>query len=307
MRGQAVECLRNHHPQVTVDEICGLFGYTRQAYYQGFKRGYKSLTRADEILAAIVKIRNKHPKMGTRKLKVVLARDYGIEVGRDKLFDIMRDANQLVRRRVRHRRTTFSGHGLRTYPNLVKELVPKRPDEVWVTDITYLHVGGRHMYVFLVTDVYSRMIIGWKLADNMRDDNAIEALKMARRGMNSHYKHLPTIHHSDRGSQYCSLDYVKLMLKYGMEISMTESGDPRDNPIAERVNGTLKNEYLYPLQHSIASINRRLFKAIHMYNAERPHLSLNMQTPEHVYRTGCETNKLWKNYYPYFENLTEIQ
>ena len=171
--------LRERHPRVTADEACGLFGFTRQAYYQGFKRGYESSTEVDEILAAVDKIRKRHPKMGIRKLKVMLARDYGIEVGRDSLFDIMREAGLLIRKRVRHRRTTFSGHGMRTYPNLIKDVVPSRPDEIWVTDITYLHVEGRHMYVFLVTDVYSRMVVGWKVADNMRDDNAIEALRMA--------------------------------------------------------------------------------------------------------------------------------
>lgn len=299
--------LRELHPRVTADEACGLFGFTRQAYYQGFRRGYDSSVAIDRILDAVGKIRKTHPKMGIRKLKVVLARDYGIDVGRDSLFDIMRNAGLLVRKRMRHRRTTFSGHGMRTYPNLIKEIVPSRPDEIWVTDITYLHVQGRHMYVFLVTDMYSRRVIGWKVADNMRDDNAIEALKMAFRGMNPQYRHLPVIHHSDKGSQYCSMDYVRLMKRHSMAISMTEGGDPRDNPIAERVNGIIKNEYLYPLQVTMAGLSMRVNKAIHAYNAERPHLSLNMKTPEHIYRTGEPTNRLWKNYYPYYDNLNILQ
>ena len=124
--------------------------------------------------------------------------------------------------------------------------------------------------------------------------------------VNPQYKQLPIIHHSDRGSQYCSLDYVKLMKRNGMEISMTESGDPRDNPIAERVNGTIKNEYLYPLQVSMTGLRMRVQKAIHMYNAERPHLSLGMNTPEQVYRTGCETHRLWKNYYPYYDDVNKL-
>ena len=135
--------LRDRHPRVRVDELCGLFGYTRQAYYQGFRRGYESSAAIDQTLDTVEKIRKKHPKMGVRKLKVVLARDYGIDVGRDSLFDIMRNAGLLMRKRMRHRRTTFSGHGMRTYPNLIKEIVPSRPDEIWVTDITYLHVQGR--------------------------------------------------------------------------------------------------------------------------------------------------------------------
>lgn len=298
--------LRDRHPRVRVDELCGLFGYTRQAYYQGFRRGYESSAAIDQTLDTVEKIRKKHPKMGVRKLKVVLARDYGIDVGRDSLFDIMRNAGLLMRKRMRHRRTTFSGHGMRTYPNLIKEIVPSRPDEIWVTDITYLHVEGRHMYVFLVTDMYSRMVVGWKVADNMRDDNAIEALKMALRGMNPQYKEMPVIHHSDRGSQYCSLDYVKLMKKHSMEISMTEGGNPRENSVAERVNGIIKNEYLYPLQVSISGLHMRVHRAIHAYNAERPHLSLNMHTPEYVYRTGILTHRLWKNYYPYYDSLNHL-
>ena len=298
--------LRDRHPRVRVDELCGLFGYTRQAYYQGFRRGYESSAAIDQTLDTVEKIRKKHPKMGVRKLKVVLARDYGIDVGRDSLFDIMRNAGLLMRKRMRHRRTTFSGHGMRTYPNLIKEIVPSRPDEIWVTDITYLHVEGRHMYVFLVTDMYSRMVVGWKVADNMRDDNAIEALKMALRGMNPQYKEMPVIHHSDRGSQYCSLDYVKLMKKHSMEISMTEGGNPRENSVAERVNGIIKNEYLYPLQVSISGLHMRVHRAIHAYNADRPHLSLNMHTPEYVYRTGILTHRLWKNYYPYYDSLNHL-
>ena len=298
--------LRDRHPRVRVDELCGLFGYTRQAYYQGFRRGYESSAAIDQTLDTVEKIRKKHPKMGVRKLKVVLARDYGIDVGRDSLFDIMRNAGLLMRKRMRHRRTTFSGHGMRTYPNLIKEIVPSRPDEIWVTDITYLHVEGRHMYVFLVTDMYSRMVVGWKVADNMRDDNAIEALKMALRGMNPQYKEMPVIHHSDRGSQYCSLDYVKLMKKHSMEISMTEGGNPRENSVAERVTGIIKNEYLYPLQVSISGLHMRVHRAIHAYNAERPHLSLNMHTPEYVYRTGILTHRLWKNYYPYYDSLNHL-
>lgn len=286
-----------------MDEACGLFGYSRQAYYQGFKRGYETSVEIDMILDVVRQIRKSHPKIGVRKLKVMLERSYGIEVGRDSLFDIMRNAGLLVRRRLRHRRTTFSGHGLRTYPNLVKELVPTRPDEIWVTDITYLYVDGRSMYIFLVTDVYSRMVVGWKVADNMRAENAAAALKTALRNRNPRYSKLPIIHHSDRGSQYCSQEYVKLLSENNMIISMTESGDPRDNPIAERVNGTIKNEYLYPLQVTMSGLGMRVKKVTHLYNAQRPHLSLNMNTPEHVYRTGCETHRLWKNYYPYYEDV----
>ena len=242
--------------------------------------------------------------MGGRKLQVVLKRDYGIEVGRDSLFDIMRNAGLLVRKRLRHKRTTFSGHGLRTYPNMIKDLVPSRPDELWVTDITYLHVEGRNRYIFLITDAYSRKVVGWKVSDNMSAQNAIDTLKMALHRRNTKFKHLPIIHHSDRGSQYCSIQYVKLMKKHNMIISMTETGDPKDNPIAERVNGTVKNEYLYPLAVSMSELDMKVNKSIHLYNVERPHLSLNMYTPQYVYQKGCETHRLWKNYYPHYDSVS---
>lgn len=299
-----MSCLRERHPRVRVDDACGLFGFTRQAYYQGFRRGYESSVEIDSVLEAVRQIRMRHPKVGVRKLKVMLGRDFGVDIGRDSLFEIMRNAGLLIRRRVRHKRTTFSGHGLRTYPNLIKELVPTRPDEIWVADITYLYVNGRHMYIFLVTDVYSRMVIGWKVADNMRAENAADALKMALHNRNPRYRHLPIIHHSDRGSQYCSLEYIKLLAKHNMMASMTQGGDPKDNPIAERVNGTIKNEYLYPMMVSMAGLDMQARKAVRLYNAERPHLSLNMNTPKHVYRTSCETHRLWKNYYPYYESVT---
>ena len=295
--------LRERHPHVTADEACGLFGFTRQAYYQGFRRGYEASAEIDKTLDAVRRIRDDHPKMGGRKLKEMLGLRYGIEVGRDRLFDIMRDAGLLLRSRLLHKRTTFSLHGMRTYANLIKDVVPTRPDEIWVTDITYLYVEGRSRYIFLVTDAYSRMVVGWKVSDNMRAENAVAALKMALRNRNPDYADLPIIHHSDRGSQYCSQMYINLLSKNGMTISMTESGDPRDNAIAERVNGTIKNEYLYPLRVTANGLEAKVRKAVLLYNTERPHLSLNMNTPEYVHRTGCEIHRLWKNYYPHYEDV----
>jgi transposase InsO family protein len=257
----------------------------------------------DVVVGLVHEIRQRHPRIGTRKLKIMLERDHGIKVGRDWLFDVLDRNGLLLRRRIRHRRTTFSGHGLRTYPDCVKELVVSRPDEVWVTDITYLFVEGRSFYVFLMTDLYSRCIIGWKVSDNMRTENALDVLCQAFNNRNPEYANLPVIHHSDRGSQYCSYRYVSLLHKHGSIISMTETGDPKDNPVAERINGIIKNEYLYPLQVTASGLKRRVYEAIRRYNCERPHLSLSGFTPEHVYRTSCPVNKLWKNYYPYYQNV----
>lgn len=255
------------------------------------------------IVGLVREIRRRHPCIGTRKLKIVLLRDHGVDVGRDRLFDTLDRHGLLLRRRIRHRRTTFSGHGMRTYPDCVKGLVVSRPDEVWVTDITYLFVQGMSYYVFLMTDLYSRFVVGWTVSDNMRAENALDVLRQALRNRNPKYVHLPVIHHSDRGSQYCSYKYVSMLNRHGSIISMTETGDPKDNPVAERINGIIKNEYLYPLQVTATGLKRRIYEAIRRYNCERPHLSLSGFTPEYVYRTGCQVNRLWKNYYPHYQDV----
>lgn len=295
--------LRQSHPHESVDGLCGLFGYTRQTYHYHLNKASERKLQEDVVLSLVHDIRSRHPRIGTRKLKIMLERDHGVDVGRDRLFEMLDRNGLLLRRRIRHRRTTFSGHGLRTYPDCVKELVVSRPDEVWVTDITYLFVEGRSYYVFLMTDLYSRFVVGWTVSDNMRADNALEVLRQAFNNRNPDYRHLPVIHHSDRGSQYCSYRYVSLLDKHGSIMSMTETGDPRDNPVAERINGIIKNEYLYPLQVRAAGLKHRVYQAIRSYNCERPHLSLGGFTPEHVYRTGCPVNRLWKNYYPHYQDV----
>lgn len=295
--------LKQRHPEKTWDSLCQLFGHTRQAQNQSQRRQCKSCVTEDVVISLVHDIRQRHPRIGGRKLKIMLERDHGIKVGRDKLFNMLKRNGLLQRRRIRHRRTTFSGHGLRTYPDCVKELVVSRPDEVWVTDITYLFVQGRSYYVFLMTDLYSRFIVGWTVSDNMRTENALDVLRQAFRNRNPDYSHLPVIHHSDRGSQYCSHRYVSLLNKHGSIISMTETGNPRDNPVAERINGIVKNEYLYPLLVTASGLRHRVYEAIRRYNCERPHLSLSGFTPEHVYRTGCPVNKLWENYYPHYQDV----
>ena len=203
--------LRQRHPHESVDGLCGLFGYTRQTYHYHQKKASERKLQEDVVLSLVRDIRSRHPRIGTRKLKIMLGRDHGVEVGRDRLFEMLDRNGLLLRRRIRHRRTTFSGHGLRTYPDCVKELAVSRPDEVWVTDITYLFVEGRSYYVFLMTDLYSRFVVGWTVSDNMRADNALDVLRQAFNNRNPDYRHMPVIHHSDRGSQYCSYRYVSLL------------------------------------------------------------------------------------------------
>ena len=248
------------------------------------------------------------PRVGSRKLYSLIQKDLAgtpYLPGRDRLIDLLSDNGLLlkIRRRKRYK-TTNSNHPYHRYPNLIKGMVFDSPNQAWASDITYVETNEGVCYLSLITDLYSHKIVGWALGDTLEAVYCRKALQMALDGLKQPEDARNLIHHSDRGCQYCSYDYVAMLKERGVFISMTESGDPRDNAIAERVNGTVKNEYLYPLQVSMSGLNPRVHKAMRLYNSERPHLSLNMNTPEHVYRTGCETHRLWKNYYPYYEDVS---
>jgi len=208
--------------------------------------------------------------------------DDQVNIGRDGFFNLLRRHDLLVRKRKHRVITTNSFHWLRKYPNLIKDLSLMRPNQVWVSDITYIKTDEGFLYLFLVTDLYSRRIMGWKLAENMGSENAVHALQQAIKNANGLVQ--GTIHHSDRGMQYCSGDYVKILQSNQMKISMTENGDPYENAVAERVNGILKNEWLYEMRlKNKSQTSQILDQIIALYNENRPHLSLNYQTPVMVY------------------------
>lgn len=210
-------------------------------------------------------------------------------------FDLLRANGLLVRmRRSRKPRTTFSGHLFRTYPDLVKGLTVNCPDEVWVSDITYIHLSKGFAYLSLVTDMYSRRIAGYHLSMSLSADGCLSALTMALKGRKSE---APLIHHSDRGIQYCSSAYTNLLKQSRVSISMTQSGDPRDNAIAERVNGILKQELLEEMYINYKQAQQAVSHAIAVYNHHRPHSSVNMMTPEQAYNHKGEISRRWKSYY----------
>ena len=223
-------------------------------------------------------IRRRQPLIGGKKLYMLLKPLLSeLSLGRDKFFVILKKLNLLIKRRKKYATTTDSHHRFRKYGNKVKGIQITRPHQVYVSDITYIRVGKSFMYLFLITDTYSRMIVGWHLSTSLNLEDALVALKRA-------LKKCPNpkdiIHHSDRGVQYCSHKYVKLLLKNGMQISMTEKNHCYENSLAERVNGTLKNEFLldevFPdPQTSLKHVQQ----AIHIYNYERPHWSLGLFTP----------------------------
>ncbi|HAD14969.1 MAG TPA: IS3 family transposase, partial [Saprospirales bacterium] len=275
--------------------LCGLFDKSRQAFYKRQQVIYEQAIEEHFILSQVQGIRKRQPRIGGRKLLVKLE-EIGIQMGRDALFDMLRQNGLLVRRRRNGVRTTNSSHWLRKYPNLIRHFEPMRPNQLWVSDITYLETTEGFLYLFLITDACSKKIVGWSIADNLDADNAVEALQMALRSMKSDCSGL--IHHSDRGVQYCSDKYVQLLNRHQIRISMTENGDPLENAIAERVNGILKDEWLYEMgKMSKAAMQKVVPQIIQIYNNERPHLSLNMLTPSVAHQLEDRMRRLWKNYY----------
>lgn len=287
--------MKDLHPQVPTGRLCGLFDKSRQAFYKRQQVIYEQAIEEHFILSQVQGIRKRQPRIGGRKLLVKLE-EIGIQMGRDALFDMLRQNGLLVRRRRNGVRTTNSSHWLRKYPNLIRHFEPMRPNQLWVSDITYLETTEGFLYLFLITDACSKKIVGWSIADNLDADNAVEALQMALRSMKSDCSGL--IHHSDRGVQYCSDKYVKLLNRHQIRISMTENGDPLENAIAERVNGILKDEWLYEMgKMSKAAMQKVVPQIIQIYNNERPHLSLNMLTPAVAHQLEDRMRRLWKNYY----------
>lgn len=288
-----------HH--IGLAKLCGWFGISRQAYYQESWKQMDKGIETEVLLKEVLRIRKNHKRIGTRKLYEMLTpvmMEHQIKIGRDKLFDLLSAHHLLIRRRRRNIRTTFSNHWLRKYPNLIRDIVPAAPNQLWVSDITYWKVNGFTVYITFITDAYSHKIVGYNLAETLEALESMKALKMALQPIEGATIHL--IHHSDRGLQYCSKDYVGLLNKFGIQISMTESGDPLENPVAERVNGIMKEEYLDVQElKSVKEAITYLHKAIRLYNTERPHMSVGNLTPDtvHYATEPIEVKRLWKNYY----------
>ena len=292
--------MKDSYPGVSLLRFCRLLGVTRQALYQYEWHTENLNIGADLIIGQVIKIRKLHPIIGTRKLYLMLQpflAEHQIKIGRDKLFDVLATYKLLIRRRKRRISTTQSYHRFHKYPNLIKEMKVTSINQLWVSDITYFKIMGKHVYISFVTDAYSHKIIGFQVAQTLETIHSLKALKMAITGIADLKKH-NIIHHSDRGIQYCSEAYVKLLQDYKILISMTESGDPLENPIAERANGIIKDEYLYHYNcKTITEIEEKLDQAIALYNGERPHMSCNMLTPEKVHKDNLQVRKKWKTYY----------
>jgi putative transposase len=215
-------------------------------------------------------------------------------MGRDKFFDLLKRNKLLIRKTKRSVHTTNSKHHFYRYPNLVKDFTPLKAHELWVADITYIPLKERFAYLFLITDAYSRKIVGFYVSDDMKVSSAVVALKKA---LAQKPPETIVIHHSDRGIQYCSTAYVNLLLQHNAMISMTNNGDPLENAIAERVNGILKTELISSYYNDIDDASLHIARCITIYNHRRRHSSLNWQIPAMVHEQKGPQIRRWKNYY----------
>lgn len=277
-----------------------MFGFTRQAYYQLQKYEYKCRAQSQIVLEMVLNERSSLPGIGGRKLLTMISmpmKRENIQIGRDAFFDLLRENHLLVRHRKTKVVTTDSRHRYRRYPNLIRDILLTRPHQLWVSDITYIATSEGYLYLSLITDAYSRKIVGWNLSHKLDADSAVYALEMALSGLPDN-KADNLIHHSDRGVQYCCDKYIAKLRSNHISISMTENGDPLENAIAERINGTLKTEWLNKTSPGTKKETaQRLSGIIDAYNTRRPHLSINMLTPEAAHSGEGELTRQWKNYW----------
>ena len=278
----------------TIVSACDLFGVSRQVYYRSIQTVKRKQATAMQVVGMVHEIRRDMPRLGTRKLYYLLRdRLNEIGVGRDRLFSILK-ANHLLLKPVRsYRKTTDSHHRFRKHKNLIAELVPSKPEQVWVADITYIGNRENQQYLALVTDAYSKKIVGYDVSNSLSAQGAISALK---KGLKSRtYKTNTLIHHSDRGLQYCCDDYQKVLARRNVKCSMTESYDPYANAVAERINGILKQEFILENYQVKLPVMKELVKnSIRIYNNKRPHWSCGMLTPEQMHKQNVVKIKSYK-------------
>jgi transposase InsO family protein len=264
--------------------LCSQLGISRQAYYKRNQKAFERFLADAQILDAIRDIRKTLPKTGGRKLKEMLA-NQNIHISRDRLFHLLRDNRLLLRRRKKHVKTTHSRHRFRLYGNKIKDLPVYRPNQVFVSDITYLRTREDFCYLALVTDLYSRKIVGYDVSQSLAVEGAQRALRMALRNVTESDK---LIHHSDRGIQYCCYAYTDMLNDRDIEISMTEENHCYENAVAERINGILKSEFMLGEKLKSFKVAKELVKqSVKLYNEKRLHQSLNYQTPAAVYKMAA--------------------
>ncbi len=267
--------------------LCGVAGMTRQNYYKQRRERLRASVDESLVLELIAQERCRHPRIGGRKLLHLLGaemREAGVLLGRDRFFALLRRKALLIERRRNGARTTQSRHGFRVYPNLAKALVLSGAHQLWVSDITYIRTRMGFMFLSLVMDGFSRAIVGYDASDNLEMEGALRALSMAHRQLPAGSR---TMHHSDRGSQYCCGAYIGKLAEWKLRISMTEDNHCYENAQAERLNGILKQEYglgeTFPTK---AEVGPAVKEAVNLYNVWRPHGALKNRKPMEVHRSS---------------------
>jgi len=285
--------------QVGIKRLCGLFGKTRHAFYD---KEWQQEERVIEY-AIIFKLVGEHrrhlPRIGTPKLYSLIKaplQAHGIKLGRDKLHELLYVYGLTIKRKRRRTKTTFSRHWLRKYPNLIRDKIIRDPEQVWVSDITYITLEDGFCYLSLITDAYSRKIMGYYLSKDLSHRGCLEALDKAIR--QRLYPNRKLIHHSDRGVQYCCAEYVGLLRENVISISMTEESDPYENAIAERMNGILKDEFSLDKKFSsYEAAYAAVEESVRNYNERRPHASCDYLTPAQAHLQSGELKRRWKSYF----------
>jgi putative transposase len=288
--------MKELYPSIGLGKLCRLFGKTRQGFYDYSWRQTDDQMQEALIVELVANIRKSLPKVGGLKLLYMLKDDFaahGISIGRDSFFALLKKHDLLVRRRKRYAVTTNANHPYKKWQDLIKGLTIKSSEQLWVSDITYLRTINGFIYLSLITDGYSRKIVGYHLSQHLKAQGCLVALNKA---ISSRTTAGSLIHHSDRGIQYCCEPYVSLLQENNISISMTQSGSPYDNAVAERVNGILKTELNLDsifdnYSHAVAVVHQ----AIDAYNRIRPHMSINNLTPNQAHHSTQNPLKKWKS------------
>lgn len=280
---------------MSVTRACRYMGISRQAYYKQCHGQRQRAERENCVIGWVTQKRLEQPRLGTRKLHYLLRQplyDAKIKLGRDGLFDILRSARMLVQPKRAYHKTTDSYHHFWRHPNLLKEgeqqVKANTAEQVWVADITYLPTPDKYVYLSLVTDAYSRKIVGYHVHDSLQTEQVSRAFQMALKGRQTRHK---LIHHSDRGIQYCSAYYQEIHRRHGITCSMTDGYDCYQNALAERVNGILKMEFLLDRPANLDEARKMVAQSVHIYNQKRPHTSLKYKTPDEVHRASIREIK----------------
>jgi transposase InsO family protein len=290
--------MRQSHPDAGLETLCRLFGHSRQAYYSYEKNRRRDHYKEMFVLNLVDETRSEmRCKLGVRKLKVMLdgkLEAHGIKMGRDQLFSLLQQNGRLLRKRRRKPKTTDSHHWLHKYPNLTRELEVSEAHIFWVSDITYIRVRGGFNYLSLITDGYSRKVVGYCLYPTLEATGSAQALEMAfSQWADPGDRNL--IHHSDKGIQYCSQRYVRMLEQHKVRISMGSS--PYENPIAERINETVKEEFwANKVYENHQEASKDIDEIIRIYNQKRPHASVDYLTPEKAHDATGVLRRRWKSY-----------